>query len=85
MIYRRQIEAQIVRQEAPDWIVPPEGNHGDAGIAPMNDGDAGIAPMYDRGGQDNRIMDVAGLPIPEGCLDRGPFRSWNGQSESGDV
>jgi hypothetical protein len=75
MVYRRQIEAQIVRQEAPDWIVPPEGNHGDAGIA----------PMYDRGGQDNRIMDVAGLPIPEGCLDRGPFRSWNGQSESGDV
>ena len=74
-VYRRQIEAQIVRQSAPDWIVPPEGDNGGAGIA----------PTFDQGAQDNPDMDVAGLPIPEGCLDRGPFRSWNGQSESGDV
>ena len=64
-VYRRQIEAQIVRQSAPDWIVPPEGDNGGAGIA----------PTFDQGAQDNPDMDVAGLPIPEGCLDRGPFRS----------
>ncbi len=30
-------------------------------------------------------MHSAGLSIPEGCSYNCPFRTWNGQSESGDV
>ena len=73
--YQQKIEDTILQHRHPDRVAPPEGIRAGAGGAPY-----GV--LEDKDNPDTRS---AGLPIPEGCLDRGPFGTWNGQSESGDV
>ena len=65
----------------PDWVAPPEGIQADPGEKADN-GDHGSGGELD-GGYNTRSKSRrsgAGLPIPEGCLDKARSELENGQS-----